>query len=447
MSSTGNSSRGRRHGHMRLAILSLAALLLGPALVAVPAVASVEDDGSPSVERSTSAVQGAPASGALFGVFPGRNPGHVINAFSGPDLVTYLPAMNRWQGRRNGVINAFGPLADTNNTFLNYFPTIWNTHRAVPMYSAVNNQDTHDEILAGAADSDLIRFRTELAKWIHGTDAHGVPAPSGGRRLYIRLHFEPNTSVLYTTYSPAAIAANCDELLVEEQKYVASWRYIHDMIMQPGLFSPGQVQWVFSVLHVDAIFDHLKNCPNGASAIAENIYPGDDYVDWLGIDGFTIQEDGAPDDNTPAQVFDPMHDRLRAISTRPMSFNEVGTSTTARTNRVVQTTAWKDQWIADYFAYMQTNDIKMSVWNNIVHTPVDWAVFTPDDGEALTGLTPVGGIDYLQSRGSAQYTDTAPPVTYNVYSAYKAGVNLPYFTEPDLSDPRLISDEVFRGTW
>jgi hypothetical protein len=397
------------------------------------------------------AVASAPASGALFGVFPGRNPGGAANAFTGPDLVTYLPGMNRWQGRPNGVINTFGPIADTNNTFLNYFPTIWNTHKAVPMYSIVANDYTNQQIVDGATDSDLDRFRTELDKWIHGADVTGVQAPAGGRRIYLRLHIEPNTDVLYPKHSPGAMASNCTELAAQEQLYIDAWRRIHDKVMQPGLFTSNQVQWVFSMYYQDFITKPaLMSCANGASDITGHIYPGDGYVDWLGIDGFTIQGaiGGAPDTATPAQIFGPMVAKLRSISTRPLGFNEVGTSTTADTNVVFQTTAWKDQWIKDYFDYMQANNIRMSIWNNMNGAPVDWAVFTPDDGESVTGPTAVGGVDYLQSRGSAQWTDPGlPPLAYNVYTQYKAGVNRSYFTAPDTTDPRLISDAVFRGSW
>jgi mannan endo-1,4-beta-mannosidase len=435
MASTGGTSGGRPFRRVWVAVCALALGLVGTNVGVLP---------------TAPAVASAPTSGALFGVFPGRNPGGLANCCTGPDLVTYLPAMNRWQGRPNGVINTFGPIADTNNTFLNYFPTIWNTHKAVPMYSITANDYTNQQIVDGATDSDLDRFRTELDKWIHGADVTGVQAPPGGRRVYLRLHIEPNTDVLYPKHSPGALASDCAQLAVQEQLYIDSWRHIYDKVMQPGLFTANQVQWVFSMYYEDVITKPaLQNCANGASDITGHIFPGDAYVDWLGIDGFTIQGaiGGAPDLKTPAQIFDTQIAKLRSMSSRPMSFDEVGTSTTADTNVVFQTTAWKDQWLKSYFDYMQAKNVRMSIYNNMNGAPVDWAVFTPDDGEAVLGPTAVGSADILQSRGSAQYTDAPVPVTYNVYKEYKAGVNRSYFTAPDPTDPRLISDPVFKGSW
>src|SRR2546429_9938464 len=58
-------------------------------------------------------------------------------------------------------------------------------------------------------------------------------------------------------------------------KFVAAYRHIHDVFTSVG---PSRVEWVW--------------CPNVGDAPAEpwnhdrNYYPGDDYVDWLCVDGY-----------------------------------------------------------------------------------------------------------------------------------------------------------------
>jgi hypothetical protein len=408
-----------------------------------------------TADRTTRAEASAPASGALFGVFPGYNPGHAANAWSGPDLYTYIPQMNRWQGRPSGIINSFGNISDVNNMFLpgRYFTTIWNIHHAVPMYSVVETQNDLQQIKDGALDSAMRQTRDQLYTWINGTDSTGAAAPAGGRRVFFRLLVEPNTYNLYTNYSPAALATDCADLLAKEQLFKEVWRKMRDAIMKDDngntIFTPNQVQWIFNVLDTDYPKPGMENCANGASDITANIYPGDDVVDWVGVDGLGIQNTlNNSGDLRPSELFGPMVAKLGTIApTKPIGFQEVGESTTYDTNVVAKTAAWKDQWLKDYFDFMASHNIRMSVWNNIVHTPVDWAVFTPGDGEELTGETPVGGVDYLQSRGTERYTDSQIPLTYNAYKEYRLGVNRPYFTAPDASDPRLISDDVFRGTW
>jgi hypothetical protein len=403
---------------------------------------------------------------ALFGVYPAYNPGHVANAWSGANLYTDVPQMNRWQGRANAVINTFGPISDVNNMFLpgRYFTTIWNTHHAVPMYSVVLQDaddstkpgstdapgDALDDYESGDWDSALKQTRDQLYTWINGTDSTGVAAPPGGRRVYFRLMIEPNTYALYADYSPAALSDDCTDLLAEEQQFVRVWRKIRNAIMKDDngndLFTANQVQWIFNVFNEDLPKPGLENCANGASDITANIYPGDDVVDWLGIDGLVTQIEGYPalGNQMPVDVFGPMVTKLRSIApTKPIGFDEDGVSTTQSNNVVVKTPAWKDDWLQKYFAFMDTNDIRMSIWNNLNQVPADWAVFSLDNGEDNTeSLT---GWNGFQSRGTEKYTDPVTLTTYNAYTQYRLGVSSARFTAPDPTNPRVISDQAFRG--
>jgi hypothetical protein len=199
---------------------------------------------------------------------------------------------------------------------------------------------------------------------------------------------------------------------------VAAFRRARDVISLVGL-EPGQVGWMFSVQHADAVPAALQGCANGASDVTRNIFPGDAYVDWVGVAGFSSCSTEAP-----SALFDPMVSVLRSLSSRPVSIDDVGASSCAPA-----TPADKGAWLAGYLRYVESADVKMSVWRNLG----EWAVFSP----AL--LAPA-------SRGDCTYSAGAL-TTYNVYCAYPEGLAGSHFTGGDDGNPRIVGDAQFRGTW
>ena len=387
--------------------------------------------------------------GALVGLWPDQNislnpadaftPGQYLQ----PAQLSDLPAMNAWMGKPNSVINQYG--SPDSNTIKLLTTNIWDTYHAVPMFSFTST---------GSSDNTVPGLASSLHDWITGTDNNGIPAPPGGRRAYLRLNWEGNGN--WYSYAPAAIAASgtCDDLLRAEQGFVSSWRYVHDAFMNTGLTS-SQVQWVFSIDQVSVMAAQLQNCANGASDIVRNIYPGDAYVDWTGIDGYSFcagqapdtggqpAETAAPNDPSlpPDQIFGPMVAELRSITSRPVSVDEVGTDTeemggTAVPMVACATPAEKGQWVAAYLNYLQTANIKLSMWfNNNLNLdaePSDFAVFSK-------------AADPM-SQGDCTLMAT-PGVLYNTYCEYPQGLTSPYYATLDPANSRVIDDAEFQGTW
>jgi beta-mannanase len=58
-------------------------------------------------------------------------------------------------------------------------------------------------------------------------------------------------------------------------KYVAAWRHVHDLFVKAGATS---VIWVWCI--------NAGDVPGDAWNHWTNYYPGDDYVDWVGIDAY-----------------------------------------------------------------------------------------------------------------------------------------------------------------
>ncbi|GAC1471628.1 MAG: hypothetical protein NVS2B14_16650 [Chamaesiphon sp.] len=83
----------------------------------------------------------------------------------------------------------------------------------------------------------------------------------------------------------------------------------------------------------------------------------------------------------------------------------------------------KSQWITDFLNYAVTKEIKMVCWFN-KDKETDWAVFGGDNG-------------YDSYRYNYQ--------SYKRYSAYDIGMNLSIYNGSDIANPRLLSDDQFKG--
>jgi hypothetical protein len=141
--------------------------------------------------------------------------------------------------------------------------------------------------------------------------------------------------------------------------FVAAYRHIHDVFQQAGA---SNVLWVW--------------CPNvvmtgtlGAewNQLA-NYYPGDEYVDWLCMDGYNW---GTSQDWSKWQTFDEVfratYDELRAINaTKPIMIGETASSDKGGD---------KAAWITDAFARLQQDypQIRALTWFN-VNKETDWRI-------------------------------------------------------------------------
>jgi beta-mannanase len=408
-------------------------LTLGLALVvSLPMVIGA---GSTRAEASAS-------TGALVGLWPGNNGstadtaawGFVVPGQYGlpPNgKATYIPDMNRWQGKANTIVNFYDAIDP--NAFKAWAPNIWDYDHAIPMMSMNTGNWTYAQVNSGAEDQTIYAFGQAVQAWINGPDVYGLAAPPGGRRLYIRLDWEANDN--WYQWSPALNSTDCASLLTAEKQFAQMWQHIYKVTMSAGLTS-NQVGWVYSVYAVDydpnlGIGPGLTNtCTNGAQNISKNMYPGDAYVDWTGIDGYNSC---AWTQQTASQIFAPMVSTLRSVSTRPLSIDEVGDGTKNNATACA-TAAAKGRWIADYMTYIQSAGIRMSLWfNDDISLSADWAVFSQQ------------GPQDLVSTGDCTYTSGL--ITYNTYCEYAKGLASSYFATPDPTDPRVMSDSEFRGTY
>jgi len=142
--------------------------------------------------------------------------------------------------------------------------------------------------------------------------------------------------------------------------FVLAWRHVHDRFTALGVTN---VQWMWAP---NAIYP-------GAQPLAP-LYPGDDYVDAVGVSNYNwgdARGDGIETSwSTFDALFDPTFAELRTITSRPLWITEVGSSSNGGS---------KAEWLAAMLAEVAARpDITGVVWFDHVDDgrTVDWRIET-----------------------------------------------------------------------
>ena len=161
--------------------------------------------------------------------------------------------------------------------------------------------------------------------------------------------------------------------------YIAAWRHVHDIFVEEGATN---VTWVWSVNHTSGP-DVAKNYP-------EVYYPGDAYVDWIGISGFNWgnSRPGLSWSSFTA-TYDASIEYLRRYG-KPMAICEFAS---------VETPGDKAEWITDAYQRIRTEypEIKAVIYYDNLEQGVkgkqDWNV--DSSPESLAAYTEAIGDPYF----------------------------------------------------
>ena len=376
---------------------------------------------------STTAAMAAPAAKrtvpapaqVLYGSYNGLYDGDLTNSSA------WLPqtqALQAWTGRREGVTNLYaGGLTLTTATALpTALNTVWTQSHTVPMVSwAVTWSAAENQALAdGNKDPALDYFAGQFRQFLSGPD--GTYGTSDDRRMYLRPDWEANGAWYpfapdYGTPSNAVYTANV-------QTFVAMWRHLVTRLRADGL-DRNHVGFVFSVSHTDSW--RARTGGTGAEPIANDIWPGEQYVDWTGVDGYNMGDQNAIGWQTPAQIFNGMLGRLSKLAPNtPLAVTEVGTVASG-----APAGQSKASWIHDYFGWLKStaaaSRLRMSLWFNSSDAKGDYRMFG-------TGLT--GGTQPFTWQG----------ISYQGFPSYTDGVAADNLTGTS-DTPRLLTDSQFLG--
>jgi beta-mannanase len=94
------------------------------------------------------------------------------------------------------------------------------------------------------------------------------------------------------------------------QQYVAAWRRLHGIFQREGATN---VQWVWSPNIIDA-----------SAADFTPMYPGDDYVDWVALDGYNWATRNPWKSFT--ELYQRSYDAITALTDRPLMIAEWGST-------------------------------------------------------------------------------------------------------------------------
>jgi len=188
-------------------------------------------------------------------------------------------------------------------------------------------------IIAGGHDP-LIR------RWAHATALYGRP-------FYLRFAHEMNGGWYPWGTAPGNPNGNTPA------EYVAAWHHVHEIFVAQGA---ANVRWVWSPNYLGTGTTQDRYASN---------YPGDGYVDWVGIDVYNFGS-GSPSGWMSFQsAFDSSYRALTALTQKPMMIAEIGAAQNARDDA----TAGHDKatWIRETFKAIPARYplVRAVIWFNV----------------------------------------------------------------------------------
>lgn len=190
-------------------------------------------------------------------------------------------------------------------------------------------------IIAGQHDEYIREWATQAKAW--------------GHPFFLRFDWEMNGQ-----WFPWSERVNGNR----RGEFVQAWRHVHDIFEQVGAHN---VTWVWSPNVIGPGTDPL-----------ESLYPGDNYVDWLGMSGYNTGTHPARPGGrwqTFEQVFSGTYAALRVLSPRkPIMIAETASTEAGGS---------KAEWIRDALAHSLPRhfpEVKAVLWFNWNVRGTDWPI-------------------------------------------------------------------------
>jgi hypothetical protein len=134
------------------------------------------------------------------------------------------------------------------------------------------------------------------------------------------------------------------------ERYIAAYRHI---ITQMRLAGAKNIIWVF---HADAYDD-----PTDEWNRLENYYPGDEWVDWMGLSIYGAQTTTQTDAEQFTDVMDRVYPRLCKLSNKPIIISEFGT---VKNNVEINQADWAQNALKNIFNNRWPRLIGFSWWSS-----------------------------------------------------------------------------------
>jgi beta-mannanase len=195
------------------------------------------------------------------------------------------------------------------------------TWESRPIAAGNNSNSAPDYSLPKIIDGGFDAYLHQYAKDIIAT---GLP-------LAIRLDHEMNgTWYPWSELNGSNKSINGNNV----GDYVKMWRHVHDIFQQEG--ANALVIWIWA----PNIINNMQPSSHASQQFLNGYYPGDDYVDWVGLSGYLRPPWRAGNDFTFGYTFDSSLSQLRTLTHKPIFLAEVGAS---------ETDGHKPAWVKSFF--------------------------------------------------------------------------------------------------
>jgi len=169
-------------------------------------------------------------------------------------------------------------------------------------------------------------------------------------------------------------------------QYVQAWRHVHDRFTALGATN---AIWIWSPNVISA----------RPSVQLAPLYPGDDYVDWMGMVGYYrrvyLDDKGKPKDPTFANTYQSTLDELRTVALKPTVITELGATEIGGN---------KSPWIRSLFEGLAANpDVIGFVWFDHSINGNDWRI------ESSTAAADAFSAGVADPRYHAGHVRPTPP--------------------------------------
>jgi hypothetical protein len=302
--------------------------------------------------RSSGHCGGAtPSSGPHLPLYWGATIGDQITGEQAPWDMSAVSRFEGMAGKQLSLINFFSPFADCGGSHCSFykFPADpmdnIREHGAIPVFSwssqstpsSLNEPNFQlSDVIAGGYDTYIRQFAEDARDW--------------GHPFFLRFNWEMNGN-----WFPWMEGVNGNQ----SGDSVAAWRHVHDIFTSVGA---DNVTWVW--------------CPNvdpaGKMRDLASLYPGDDYVDWTGLDGYNWgpgKGGWASFDSLYSSTYHAITDSV--APSKPMLIGEMGSSENGGS---------KASWISETLAQIPAAypKIRGMLWFNTFDDGMDWPIETSD---------------------------------------------------------------------
>lgn len=257
-----------------------------------------------------------------------------------PSNISTLTTFTNDAGRKPSIVMVFQAWGDAGKNFLTGSMNFITAFGAIPMVTwepwvsgGVVTQPTYSlaNIIAGNFDTYITSFATSAATW--------------GKPFYLRFAHEMNGN-----WYPWSEQVNGNS----SGQYVTAWRHIHALFVAAGATN---VIWVWA-----------PNTEYSGSTALSELYPGDNYVDWIGMDGYNWGTSQTWSSwQSFSQVFNQTYTTiLNVTSTKPLMIAEMSSSESGGS---------KADWITSVFPgeISKFPRIQAFIWFNQT-TGSDWRI-------------------------------------------------------------------------